>query len=206
MIIQPFPRPINPKLKRQTDDQLAKMGQLNQLVRDINNLNVDGSTPTGIPFDWFPPAGLTNGGPKFTYTDGVELISYHIRGIQSISNNPATGFSEYLCTISVQPYPAPIFPGSLTGMFISGSGSDIVTSPLAIGGLIEINSVHVPLTSLAFTLYYYYDNPQPDGSLWYALVAEGYTDESSGNLTALMSYDFEMLLPNLIPAPTIFQD
>jgi hypothetical protein len=113
-MIQNFPRPINPKLKKQTDDQLAKVGQLNQLVRDINNLNVDGSTPTGIPFEWYPPAGLTNGGPKFTYIDGVELISYHIKGIQSIFNLDSSGFDEYLCTISVQPGEAEplIFPGS----------------------------------------------------------------------------------------------
>jgi len=207
-MIQNFPRPVNPKLKRQTDDQLAKLGQLNQLVRDINNLNVDDSTPTGIPFEWYPPAGLTNAGPKFTYTDGVELISYHIKGIQSISNSTATGFSEYLCTVSVHPDfgSAGIFPGSLTGMFYSGSVNDAVTSPLAIGGLIEINGIHVPLTSFAFNLYYYGDNPQPDGSYWYALVAEGNTDNAPGNLTALMSYDFEMLLPNFVPAPTIFQD
>ena len=205
-MIQNFPRPINPKLKKQTDDQLAKLGQLNQLVRDINNLNVDGSTPTGIPFEWYPPAGLTTAGPKFTYTDGVELISYHIKGIQSISNNFSRGISEYLCTVSVQPYPGTIFPGSLTGMFVSGTGNDIITSPLAVGGLIEIDGAHVPLTSLAFNLYYYFNNPAPDGSLWYALVAEGNTDAAPGNLTALMSYDFEMLLPNFVPAPTIFQD
>jgi hypothetical protein len=206
-MIQNFPRPVNPKLKRQTDDQLAKVGQLNQLVRDMNNLNVDGSTPTGIPFVNYPPAGLTNGGPKFTYIDGVELISYHIKGIQSIFNLDSSGFEEYLCTISVQPGEgAPIFPGSLTGMFISGTGSDIVTSPLAAGGLIEVNGDHYALTDFAFDLYYYYNNPQPDGSLWYALVAKGSTNASSGEVTALMSYDFEMLLPNFIPAPTIFQD
>ena len=206
-MIQNFPRPVNPKLKRQTDDQLAKVGQLNQLVRDINNLNVDPSTPTGIPFEWYPPAGLTNAGPKFTYTDGVELISYHIRGIQSISSSLSNSFSQYLCTVSVQAGGGPgIFPGSLTGMFISGSGYDAITSPLAVGGLIEIDGIHVPLDSLAFNLYYYNNNPAPDGSYWYALVAEGNVVGDPGDLTALMSYDFEMLLPNFIPAPTILQD
>jgi hypothetical protein len=207
-MIQSFPRPIHPKVKKQTDDQLAKLGQLNQLVRDVNQLSLNESSPTGIPFDWYPPAGLTTAGPKFTYTDGVELISYHIKGIQSISNSTATGFSEYLCTVSVRVDYGPftIFPGSLTGMFISGTGNDLITSPLAIGGLIEINGVHVPLTSLAFNLYYYNNNPQPDGSYWYALVAEGTTTHAPGNLTALMSYDFEMLLANFVPAPIILQD
>lgn len=203
-MIQNFPRPVNPKLKRQTDDQLAKVGQLNQLVRDINQLQTDPSSPTGIPFEWYPPAGLTNAGPKFTYTDGVELISYHIKGIQSISDNESSGFSEYLCTVSISD--TFIFPGSLTGMFQSGTGSDIVTSPLAVGGLIEVDNVYVPLTEFNIAAYPYNDNPQPDGSYWYALVAEGNTAAEPGDLTALMAYDFEMLLPNFVPAPTIFQD
>ena len=42
MAIQKFPRPVNPKIKKQTDDQLAKVGQINQLVNDINKLNVVG--------------------------------------------------------------------------------------------------------------------------------------------------------------------
>ena len=200
-MIQNFPRPVNPKLKRQTDDQLAKVGQLNQLVRDINNLNVDPSTPTGIPIEWFPPAGLTSAGPKFTYTDGVELISYHIKGIYSIYNGNANGFSEYLCTLVVQDQF--IFPGSVTGMFQSGTGSDIITSPLAVGGLIEIDGTHVPLTDFRISLYNYNN---PEGFYWYAVVAEGSTDATPDTLTALMSYDFEFLLPNFVPAPTIFQD
>jgi hypothetical protein len=206
MAVQTFPRPVNPKLKKQTDDQVAKVGQLNQLVRDVNSLNVTGPSPTGIPFDWYPLAGLTTGGTKFIYTDGVELISYHIKGIQSISYSNSSNFSEYLCTVSVQANGGPgIFPGSLTGMFLSGTGNDIVTSPLAVGGLIEINGQHIPLATFSMTLYSY-NNPQPDGSYWYALVAEGNTDAAPGNLTGLMSYDFEMLLPNFVPAPTIFQD
>lgn len=203
-MIQNFPRPINPKLKKQTDDQLAKVGQLNQLIRDVNNLNVDGSTPTGIPFVWYPPAGLTNAGPKFTYTDGVELISYHIKGIQSIVDNNNSGFNVYLCTLSVSN--VFIFPGSLTGMFQSATGSDIVTSPLSVGGLIEVDGIHVPLTELAFNLFYYPNNPQPDGSFWYALLATANTDAAAANLTALMAYDFEFLLPNNVTPPTIFQD
>jgi len=205
-MIQPFPRPVKPKVRTQTDDQVAKIGQLNQLIRDINQLQTDPSSPTGIPFDWYPPAGLTNAGPKFTYTDGVELISYHIKGILPFNYTNSSGFSEYLCTVSVEPYPGPIFPGSITGMFLSGTNNDIVTSPLAVGGLIEINGVHVPLTSFNVTFYYYGDNPQPDGKLWYALIIQGGTDATPGNLTGLVSYDIELLLPNLIPAPTIFQD
>lgn len=207
MAIQTFPRPVNPKNKKQTDDQIAKVGQLNQLVRDINQLQTDPSSPTGIPFVFYPPAGLTNAGPKFTYTDGVELISYHIKGICELGGNPVSGFDQYLCTVSVSLEEGPgIFPGSLTGMFLSGTGNNVITSPLAIGGLIEINGVHVPLTELAFNLFYYGDNPQPDGLLWYALVATGNTDSAPGTLTGLMSYDFEFLLPNFVPAPTIFQD
>jgi len=52
MAIQTFPRPINPKIKKQTDDQIAKVGQLNQLVRDVNQLGLNPSSPTGIPFEW----------------------------------------------------------------------------------------------------------------------------------------------------------
>lgn len=205
-MIQRFPRPVNPKVRTQTDDQVAKVGQLNQLVNDVNRLNVGGTAYTGIPFDWYPPASLVNEGPKFTYTDGLELISYHIKGIYPLSGGSATGFDEYLCTVSVDSYPGPIFPGSITGMFLSGTGNDIVTSPLAVGGLIEINGVHVPLTSFNVTFYYYGDNPQDDGKLWYALVIQGDTDATPGSLSGLVAYDIELLLPNLIPAPTIFQD
>jgi len=205
-MIQKFPRPVTPKVRTQTDDQLAKIGQLNQLVNDVNRLNVGGTAYTGVPFDWYPPATLVNEGPKFTYTDGVELISYHVKGIYPLSSSSSSGFSEYLCTVSVEPYPGPIFPGSITGMFLSGTNYDIVTSPLAVGGLIEINGVHVPLTSFNVTFYYYNNNPQPDGKLWYALVIQGDTDATPGSLSGLVAYDIELLLPNLIPAPTVFQD
>jgi hypothetical protein len=210
-MIQPFPRPVKPKVRTQTDDQVAKLGQLNQLVRDVNQLNLNQSTPTGIPYEWYPPAGLTTAGPKFTYLPGpepgpaVELISYHIKGIYSISNNSANGFSEYLCTLSTATSfgGSSLFPGSITGMFQSGTGSDIITSPLAVGGLIEIDGIHVPLTDFRVSLYNYNN---PEGFAWYAVVAEGSTTATTGSLTALMSYDIEFLLPNYIPAPTIFQD
>jgi hypothetical protein len=214
-MIQPFPRPINPKVKKQTDDQLAKLGQLNQLVNDVNNLNVGGTAYTGIPFYDYPPAILVNEGPKFTYsiTEGfpynngvVELISYHIKGIRSFNYNNSSGFDEYLCTVSVDQYFGGLFPGSITGMFLSGTNYDIVTSPLAVGGLIEIDNVHVPLTSFNVTFYNYNNNPQPDGKLWYALIIQGNTDATPGYLTGLASYDIELLLPNFVPAPTVFQD
>lgn len=202
-MIQSFPRPVNPKVKKQTDDQLAKVGQLNQLVRDINNIGLDPSTPTGIPFEWYPPAGLTVGGPKFTYTDGVELISYHIKGIAPISNN-GNGFEAYLCSINFPGGLPFIFPGSITGMFISGGGGDIITTPLANGGLVEVDGIHLPVSNLTATLYNYGNNPQEDGSYNYALVVDATTD--SGQVTGLMAYDYEFLLPNFMQAPTIFQD
>lgn len=99
MAIQTFPRPINPKIKKQTDDQIAKVGQLNQLVRDINQLGLNPSSPVSYGFEFWPDAGLTTNGPKFTYADGVELISYHIKGITPISNT-GNGFELYLCSIN----------------------------------------------------------------------------------------------------------
>lgn len=204
-MIQKFPRPVNPKIKVQTDDKVAKIGDLNRLVRDINQLGLNESSPTGIPFEWYPPAGLTSAGPKFTYTDGVELISYHIKGIYSMGYGGSNSFSQYLCTLVTTSSfgDTPLFPGSITGMFQSGSGNDVVTSPLAVGGLIEIDGTHVPLTDFKISLYNYNN---PEGFKWYAVVAEGSADATPGNLTALMSYDFEFLLPNFVPAPTIFQD
>ena len=205
MAIQTFPRPVNPKIKKQTDDQIAKVGQLNQLVKDVNGLNITGPSLTTYPFEWYPDAGLTTGGTMFKYTDGVELLSYHIKGMYQIGNT-GNGFEVYLCTVSLPPsFGGGIFPGTLTGMFQSGGGGDIVTSPLAVGGLVELDGNHVPLTALSFTLYNYGDNPQPDGNYYYALYAVGSVD-GSGSISALMTYDFEFLLPNFIPAPTIFQD
>ena len=205
-MIQPFPRPVNPKIKKQTDDQIAKVGQLNQLVRDINQLQTNPSTPTGIPFMDYPPAGLTNEGPKFTYTDGIELISYHIKGITGVYNQ-GVGFESYLCSINFpeSSWGGPfIFPGSITGMFQSGGGSDIITTPLANGGLVEVDGNHLPVSDFQITLFDYPSNPQPDGSYNYALVAYATTDP--GVVSALMAYDYEFLLPSFYPAPTIFQD
>lgn len=205
-MIQPFPRPVKPRVRTQTDDQVAKLGQLNQLVRDVNQLQTDPSSPAGIPFEYFPSAGLTTAGPKFTYTDGVQLISYHIKGISPISNS-GNGFELYLCSINFPDGEPFLFPGSITGMFQSGGGGDIITTPLANGALVEIDSVHVPISNLEINLFSYGGNPQPDGSYIYALVIDA-TVENPENLqiTGLVAYDFEFLLPNFITAPTIFQD
>ena len=204
MAIQTFPRPVHPKIKKQTDDQLAKVGQLNQLVKDVNALNVTGPSPTGIPYQWYPPAGLTTGGVKFVYTDGVEMLSYHIQGVYSIGNN-GNGFEVYLCSINFPDGLPFIMPGSITGMFQSGAGSDIITSPLCNGGLVELDGNHVPISDFQINLYNYGNNPQPDGSYNYALVASASTVDS-GSLSALMTYNFEFLIPNFQKAPTIFQD
>jgi hypothetical protein len=205
-MIQPFPRPINPKVKKQSDDQLAKVGQLNQLVRDVNQLQTNPSTSTGIPFEWYPPAGLTNDGPKFTYTDGVQLISYHIKGITPISSG-GNGFEQYLCSVNFPEGSPFLFPGSITGMFQSGGGGDIVTTPLANGGLVELDGIHVPVSNFVVNLFDYGNNPQEDGSYNYALVVDATVENPDAlTITGLMSYDFEFLLPNFIQSPTIFQD
>jgi hypothetical protein len=203
MAIQSFPRPTNPKIKKQTDDQLAKVGQLNQLVKDVNGLNVTGPSPVSYGFDWYPDAGLTTGGTMFKYTDGVELISYHIKGMYSIGNN-GNGFEVYLCTVSFPQFGG-IFPGSVTGAFQIQLDNNFITTPLANGGLLLFNgNGTIPVSD--FTMYLYpYENPQPDGNYYYALVASG-TIADSGSLSAVMCYDFEFSLPNFVTPPTIFQD
>lgn len=214
-MIQKFPRPINPKLKVQTDDQLAKVGQLNQLVRDINNLNVGGTANTGIPFMDYPPACLVNEGPKFTYlptpgipvaNDVVELISYHIKGIEQFGNI-GFGFEQYLCTLRITPpsLMAPIFfPGSITGMF-QCQINDVISTPLANGGLILVDGTPTPVNDFQINLYNYGGNPQLDGSYYYAVVMSG-TINTNGSIFGTAMYDFEILIPNYVSAPIIFQD
>lgn len=204
MAIQSFPRPVHPKVKKQTDDQIAKVGQLNQLVRDINQLQTDPSSPTGIPFMWYPPAGLTSAGPKFTYTDGVELISYHIKGIYSINVPNSPGFISYLCTINFPDGEPFIMPGSLTGMFQVSYNGKIITTPLSDGARVNLDGQPSSITDFQISLENYENNPQPDGSYNYALVTEAFTGGSP--ITGLMAYDFEFLLPNSETPPTIFQD
>jgi hypothetical protein len=185
--------------------------QLENLIKVTSKVSVSGgnpSSPAGIPFEFFPLAGLTNYGAKFTYTDGVELISYHIKGITPISSG-GNGFEQYLCSINFPPSQGPpfFFPGSITGMFQSGGEASIITTPLANGGLVELDGVHVPVSNLDVNLYDYGNNPQPDGSYNYALVVDATVENPDAlTITGLMSYDFEFLLPNFIPSPTIFQD
>lgn len=207
MSIQPFPRPINPKVKRQTDDQIAKLGQLNQLVRDVNNL-IGGTAYTNIPFIAYPPASLVNEGAKFTYTDGVELISYHVKGIFNYSDT-TDYISQYLCTVKLAPAMIPIFPGSLIGMVQYFNNDDVITSPLAIGASIfgTPGEFNLSMNTCGINLYPYMDNPQPDGLNYYAVVFEALLSSNGTTpIDVTISYDFELLYPNFLPAPTIFQD
>jgi hypothetical protein len=209
-MVQTFPRPVNPKVKKQTDDQIAKVGQLNQLVRDVNQLATNPSSPVTYPFEWYPDAGLTNNGAKFTYTDGVELISYHIKGIYPVQIAQDQGsFNHYLCTVNFPEGEPFLFPGSVTGMFqavdTNNFGSYIL-SPLANGAILSGSGEYIGLYQLSdFRIYLtsYENNPQEDGSYNYALIVEGAANASAA---ALMSYDFEFLLPNGVTPPTIFQD
>ena len=202
------PQSPDPALgKSKGDNQLARLAHVNAVITEVNKVNKEANVD--IPFMWYPPAALVKTGPSFIYTDGVKLISYHIKGVYSI-NGSGNGFESYLCTVN---FPAIgmgapfIFPGSLTGMFQSGTGVDIVTTPLANGALVEINGNHVPVSDLTCNLYNYYNNPQNNGSYSYALVLSG-TVENPDNysISGLVSYDFEFLMPDFITTPTIFQD
>lgn len=159
------------------------------------------------PFEWYPEPSITNEGPKFRYIDGVELISYHIKGIGTIGSN-SNGFEKYICSVR---FPgdqgAPfMFPGSITGMFMSGGGDTIITSPLANGGLVELDGIHVPVSNLDIN-FYPYTNPQEDGSYIYALVIDATVENpDSLDITGLVAYDYEFLLPSNLPAPILFQD
>ena len=187
--------------------QISK--QLENLIRVTSNVSVisgNPSSPAGIPFENFPQAGLTNDGAKFTYTDGVELISYHIKGITTISSG-GNGFEQYLCSVNFPEGSPFLFPGSITGMFQSGGGGDIVNTPLANGGLVELDGIHVPVSDLVFNLFDYGNNPQPDGSYNYALVIDAAVENIDAlTITGLIAYDFEFLLPNDVTSPTLFQD
>lgn len=163
-------------------------------------------SPVSYPFMWYPEAGLTVAGPKFRYVDGVQLISYHVKGIYQISSN-YNGFDAYLCTISFPNEVPFLMPGSITGMFQSGGNGDIITTPLADGGLVEVNGVHLPISNFTATLSVYEDNPDPDGNYNYALIFTANVDNPDNqNVTGLMAYDFEFLLPADAPKPIVFQD
>jgi hypothetical protein len=204
MAVQTFPRPVNPKIKKQTDDQLAKVGQLNQLVKDVNGLNVTGPSPVSYGFEWYPEAGLTTGGAKFTYVGGVELISYHIKGITPVGGDG--GFNQYLCTVNFPQGNPFLFAGSINGMFqINTGGGNITNTPLANGALVDIGGDYYPISNFEINLETYGNNPQPDGSYYYALVMSATVTEP-GQFSAVVAYDFEFLLPNFVTPPTIFQD
>lgn len=172
----------------------------------VRKVGVNPTSPVSYPFMFYPEAGLTTTGAKFRYSDGVELISYHIKGIATVSST-SNGFEQYLCTINFSGEGSPfIFPGSITGMFMSGGNNDIITTPLGVGGVIELDGMHVPVTNFQINLYSY-QNPQEDGSYNYALVVNTTVENpDSLTITGLMSYDYEFLLPTGVPAPTIFQD
>ena len=204
-MIQNFPRPVNPKVKKQTDDQLAKLGQLNQLVRDINQLGLNESSPTGIPFEWFPPAGLTTAGPKFTYSDGVELISYHIKGMYQIDTS-GYQVQQYLCTVNFPQGNPFLFPGNIAGSLQIIIDNDIWTSPLSDGGFVLADGYETDVRNLIIYLTPYGDNPQPDNSYNYALIIDFNVNGEFESITGLITYDFEFLLPNFVTPPTIFQD
>lgn len=153
------------------------------------------------PFMWYPEAGITSAGPKFKYADGTELISYHIKGIYSINSVGGSGFAQYLCTINFPDGEPFIMPGSITGMFQYDNST---FTPITVGGMLKVDGHDGFLTDFSFQLQPY-ENPQPDGSYNYALVA-GASVTSGSDITGLMAYDFEFLLPNDTATPTIFQD
>ena len=183
--------------------------QLENLIKVTSKVQVTGgnpSSPVDYPFEFYPAAGLTNYGAKFTYTDGVELISYHIKGITPI-NSSGNGFQQYLCSINFPAGSPFLFPGSVTGMVIAQITADDITTPLANGALVEINGSTVPISNLDVSMYDYGNNPQNDGSWNYALVINATVDNPDNyGITALVSYDFEFLLPNFTQSPTLFQD
>ena len=164
-------------------------------------------SPVSYPFEFYPEAAITSTGAKFRYIDGMELISYHVKGITPVGGD-GNGFETYLCSVHFgQSKGAPfIFPGSITGMFMSGGGENIITSPLANGGLVELNGIHVPVSNLDIN-FYPYSNPQEDGSYIYALVIDATVENPDAlSITGLVAYDFEFLLPSDVIAPVIFQD
>ena len=90
---------------------------------------------------------------------------------------------------------------------MSGGGGDIITTPLANGGVVEIDGIHVPISSLDVNLYSYGSNPNEDGSHNYALIIDATVENPENyNITGLVAYDFEFLLPSATTPPTIFQD
>lgn len=185
---------------------IKKLFSTKEFKTAVKKVGVNPISPVNYGFQYWPEAGLTTEGAKFRYADGIELISYHIKGITAISNN-GNGFEQYLCSITF-PGEAPfILPGSVTGMFMSGTGPDIITTPFANGGLVELNGIHVPVSSLDINLYTYGNNPQEDGSWTYALVIDATVENPNlDSITGLIAYDFEFLVPSGTIPPFLFQD
>lgn len=173
-------------------------------MQDIAVSAGGGTTLLAGDFNFYPPASLVTVGPKFTYTDGVDLISYHIKGISEI-NTYSNYLEAYLCSVNFPDEQPFIFPGSTNGMLMNFVYEDIITTPLTTGGFVRNDTDLVPINLFEISLYSYGNNPQPDGSYTYALIAAGEFD-SEFQMNALMSYDFEFLLPNFTTPPTIFQD
>jgi hypothetical protein len=173
-------------------------------MQDIAQSAGGGTVSTGIPFNWYPPATILDNGPKFTYTDGVELISYHIKGIIPVSGSEQSS-EMYICTISFPQEIPFLFPGSIKGMFQVQQGQDFIHTPLSDGGLVDVEGTLSPAGGVKFSLYSYGNNPQISGSYDYALVLS-FGVSNDGNISGLASYDYEFLLPNFIATPTIYQD
>lgn len=178
----------------------------------VRKLGFNPVSNVSYPFMWYPEAVLTKHGPKFKYADGVEMTSYHIRGIWALNDN-GNGFEAYLCSVKFPSGLPFIMPGSVTGMFQTiasnglGQNDDIITTPFANGALVSLNGINVPVSSLDINLYTYGNNPQEDGSFIYSLIIDA-TVENPNNeqITGLIAYDFEFLLPTGDADPIIFQD
>ena len=147
----------------------------------VRKLGFNPVSNVSYPFMWYPEAVLTKHGPKFKYADGVEMTSYHIRGIWALNDN-GNGFEAYLCSVK--------FPSGL---------------PFIMPG--SVNGINLPVSSLDINLYTYGNNPQEDGSFIYSLIIDA-TVENPNNeqITGLIAYDFEFLLPTGDADPIIFQD
>lgn len=184
----------------------AKIGHVNEVIDAINE-GITGVqiTPVDGPFQFYPPAGLTTAGVKFAYADGVDLISYHIKGIIPINFSNSNNFQSYLCSIKFSNGFPFIFPGSITGMFQSGGTGYFTTTPLANGGLIEVNGTHLPVSDFQISLNEYSIDNQLENETVYAIVMSGYVEET-GDITGLAAYDYEFLMPHFITPPVIFQD
>lgn len=165
------------------------------------------SSPVSYGFQWFPEAGLTSAGPKFTYSDGIELVSYHVKGIASLGipfgNN---NINQYLCTISFPGETPFLFPGTIQGSVQLDQNGTFYTFPLGNGAAFTLTSPPCIVANLQVSMTPYGNNPQPNGENYYALMlfadTQGYTD----SINALMSYDYEFLLPGFLDKPYVFQD